>query len=116
MARGENQVNVYLTVEEHAAFRLYANKFLLDAAALLALLFARELRVGRLRQLISRDAPPDDPRKAKVTARLNERDRAALMTLAQSQGLKLSQLGGVLVRAELAESWLAHVCTTRFES
>lgn len=114
--RGENQVNVYLTSNEHAAFRDYASKFSLDAAALLALLFARELRVARLSTLMLKDAPPDAAKNAKVTTRLDPSNRAKLVSLAQRQGMKLSQLGRLLVCAELDETWLEQACLTRFES
>lgn len=116
MKQAEHQVTVYLTDSERADFAAYAQRFLLDAAGLLALLFAREMRVGRLRELIPRDAPPSGSRKAKVTARLKEPEHAALVSLAGVHGESLSQIGVVLVRAELSARWLEQAITTRFES
>lgn len=116
MARGECQANIYMNGAEKAAFVSYARNFMLDAAGLLALLFARELRVARLAEIMPKDVVPDGPRKAKVTAHLSAADHGALAALADEHGESLSHLGAVLVRDELREQWLKQACTTRFES
>ena len=116
MPRTAMQVTVYLSAAERLAFQVYARKFLLDAAGLLALLFAREMRVGRLRELIPMDNAPDGSRKSKVTAHLKGSEHAALTALASKHSLSLSHIGAVLVRDELRDEWLKRSCATRLES
>ncbi|HET6523188.1 hypothetical protein [Sphingopyxis sp.] len=116
MRRSEYQATVYLTSVERTCFEQYARQFLLDAAGLLALLFGRELRVARLRELIPEDHAPDDARRSKVTAHVDGAAHAALTALAQAHGKGLSQIGAVLVRAELRDRWLEQAYSTRFES
>ncbi|MEG3148189.1 hypothetical protein U1839_26370 [Sphingomonas sp. RT2P30] len=108
--------SVYVTAPERAAFEAYAQQFLLDPAGLLALLFAREMRVGRLRELIEKDVVPSGSRKPKITARLQASDHIQVRALAQEHNKSLSEAGAVLVRAELNEKWLHQALTTRFES
>jgi hypothetical protein len=110
------QVNAYLTISEQEAFEAYACKFYLDAAGLLALLLARETRVGRLSELIQMDKAPPANRNTKVTARLIAEVHAELTTLANHHSVSLSRVGAVLVRAELRDNWLEKACLTRFES
>ena len=116
MSLRESQVNAYLSVSEREAFEAHACKFFLDAAGLLALLLARETRVGRLSELIQADMAPPANRNAKVTARLTAEDHAELTTLADHHSVSLSLLGAVLARAELRDNWLEKACSTRFES
>lgn len=116
MRRIEHQATVYLTSTERAAFEAYGRQFFLDAAGLLALLFGREMRVERFRELYPKDVVPDGTRTPKVTARLKEADHAALKALALHYDESLSQIGAVLVRAELRDRWLERACSTRFES
>ena len=112
----ENQTTVYLTSTERADFEAYGRKFCLDAAGLLALLFGREMRVGRLRELIPQDIVPHGTRKPKVTARLKASEHEAVKALALHHDESVSLVGAVLVRAELKERWLENACATRFES
>lgn len=116
MPKSVRQATVYLTSTERADFEFYATQYLLDAAGLIALLFAREIRVGQLCNLISRDVAPDGRRKTKVTAHLKETDHASLAALAMEHNESVSQIGAVLVRAELRDRWLERSCATRFES
>lgn len=106
MNRRDKQINAYLAVSEREAFEAYAQNFYLDAAGLLALLLAREMRVGRLSELIHADVAPPANRDAKVTARLRCRDHAELTKLAKDNSVSLSQVGALLVRAELRDLWL----------
>lgn len=110
------QANVYVTAPERDAFEMYAQQFLLDAAGLLALLFAREMRVERLCELMKEDVVPSGNRKPKITAHLRASDHDRVNALAKQHGMSLSFIGAVLVRAELRELWLRQVITTRFES
>lgn len=98
--------SIYVTPPEQAAFDEYAHRFLLDGAGLLALLFAREMRVGRLQTLIAKDVAPGDSRTKKITARLRPLDHNLAKEHAQRHGASLSEMGAVLVRAELCEQWL----------
>jgi hypothetical protein len=116
MARTEHQATIYLTAAERDAFELYARKFFLDAAGLLALLFGREMRVERLRELLSKDVAPDGSRTCKITAHLRGPEHATISTLAVTHGKSLSHIGAVLVRDELRSSWLERSCATRLES
>lgn len=116
LRRTEYQATVYLTSTERDSFEVYSRKFLLDAAGLLALLFGREMRVGRLRELIPRDVAPGGSRKHKITAHLKSPEHAALTALAVKHGVSLSHIGAVLVRDELRDRWLERSCPTRLES
>lgn len=116
MRQSGHQATVYLTSNERDRFEAYARRFFLDAAGLLALLFARELRVGRLRKLVATDKAPDGSRKPKITARLRPDDHAALIKMAQAADVSLSYIGAVLVRDELANQWLENAVTTLSES
>lgn len=110
------QANVYVTASERDAFETYAQHFLLDAAGLLALLFAREMRVERLPELLKEDVAAGGNRKPKITAHLHGADHDQVRALAECYEMSLSSFGAVLVRAELREQWLGRVLTTRFES
>ena len=114
--QADQQVNVYLSAEEKAAFETYARLYLLDGAGLMALLFAREIRVGRLRALAKEDNPPDAPRRSKVTFRASAANHEVLTSHATEHRGGLSLAGATLVRAELRERWLEASITTRFES
>ena len=116
MAKPDFQVTIRLSQQEKDEIEAYAQIFYLDAVGLLALLLAREVRVGRLRSLLENDVPPDVPRKTKVTVRLRENERAEVTSIAEALGQSQSHVGAVLVRAELAERWLESVCPTQIES
>ncbi len=114
--RANKQINVYLSEAEKSSFEAYARKYLLDGAGLMALLFAREMRVGRLRALIEDYPPPDATRKSKVTFRASESDHAAVLAHVAAHGCGLSAAGATLARAEAREHWLGASISTRFES
>jgi hypothetical protein len=116
LARSDYQANIYVTSTDRAAFEAYAKQFLLDAAGLLALLFAREMRVGRLRMLISKDVAVSGRRKSKITAHLSVGDHGLVTALAQRHGRSLSEVGALLVKDELECQWLSLSISTRFES
>ncbi len=116
MIKRNCQANAYLSASEREAFEDYARKFFLDPAGLLALLLARELRVGHMAMLIGRDVVPPARRKAKVTARLTPQDHAALTKMAEDNLVSLSHACAVLARAELRDQWLERAFATRFES
>jgi hypothetical protein len=100
------QVNVYESGTDRERFALYADQFGLDVTALSNLLFARELRVGRLAQLAGRPNLGSTRRDSKVTAHLSPSRRAAFVCHAKSVGLRISEAGAALVLAELEERWL----------
>jgi hypothetical protein len=116
MPQHEHQVTSYLTTAEREQFERYARNFFLDAAGLLALLLARETRVGQLCALTKTDTAPQTSRNAKITARLKAEEHAMLTKMAKDNGVSLSQAGAMLVRAELNVRWLENACSTRFES
>lgn len=113
----EAQTTTHIHASERALFAAYGRKFGLDPAGLLALLLAREMRVGRLGLLMKEDAPHPGPRRSKVT--VHGRDtalREGVVAMAAKNGTSVSNACAVLIRAELIESWLERVITTRFES
>lgn len=116
MSKTSRQLTTHLARSERVAFEAYAQGFHLDPAALLALLFARELRIGRFRELLEKDEMPDVSKETKVTVRLKPADHMAISDQLLPQCESLSQAGGVLIRAELSERWLERVCSTLFES
>lgn len=92
---------------ERVEFEAYAAKFGLDAASLLALLLARELRIERLADLLHNDVPSKASRDSKVT--VHGRDTAlrnGIVARAEKCGTSLSNACAVLMRAEMHERWL----------
>lgn len=110
------QITAHITSAERASFEEYARTFHLDAAGLLALLFAREMRVGRLGDLIDKDASPRDIRDTKVTFRLNPTAHAALLDFVKVSAGSVSLAGAAMIRAELNERLLERLWLTRNES
>lgn len=116
MTESGRQITAHITAAERAAFGTYARTFLLDVAGLLALLFAREMRVDRLRELIDRDTAPSDIRNSKVTLRLSEEARDAILEFIGPCCDSVSRAGAVIIRAELDERSLERLWLTRNES
>lgn len=116
MGETSRQLTAHLTRSEREEFEAYSHSLLLDPAGLLALLFAREMRLKRLSQLLEGDDLPPNCKETKVTARIRPEEHAPLKEYVLSQCESVSHAGGVLIRAELDERWLECACSTRFES
>lgn len=115
--RDPPQISAHVCATERAEFEAYAATFGLDAAGLLALLLARELRVGRLAALLKNDLPTKASRDSKVT--VHGRDailREGIVARAGECGTSLSNACATLMRAEMRERWLERSISTRFES
>lgn len=81
--------------------------FGLDAASLLALLLARELRIERLAVLLDNDLPSKASRDSKVTVHgRNTVLRNGIVARAEMCGTSVSNACAVLMRAEMRERWL----------
>lgn len=101
------QIVGHLVAAERAEFDTYAREVGLDVAGLLALLWSRELRVGRLRDLGIRHPEPDQALDDKAVAHLrSDEDKARIVGHARAHGMSTSRACATLVRAELGERWL----------
>lgn len=110
-------MSAHICAAERAEFEAYAIMFGLDAASLLALLLARELRVERLAVLLDSDVPSKASRDSKVTVHgRNTELRTGVVARAEACGTSLSNACAVLMRAEMRERWLERSILTRFES
>ena len=115
--RDSTQITAHVCASERAGFEVYARRYGLDAAGLLALLLARELRIGRLHALIDSDTPTKASKKTKVTVHGREPGlRDGILARAVECGTSLSNACAVLMRAELSEQWLEQSIVTRSES
>jgi hypothetical protein len=112
------QVSVHLNASERSRFDDYSRTFGLDAAGLMALLIAREMRVGRLAGCLTVNIDRSKPFNSKVTVHVRNADeRTAVMKLLSAGKQRAASAGGArLALAELEERWLERVLATRFES
>ena len=111
------QITTHVCAAERTEFETYANAFGLDAAGLLALLLAREQRVGRLAALLDIDEPANATRDSKITVHGRDADlRGGIACAAVEAKTSVSRACAVLMRAELRERWLERSISTRFES
>ncbi len=111
------QITAYISSSERTSFEAYAAGCGLDTAGLLGLLLARELRLKRLPELVSRQSPEKVELDRKVTLhRCNEALKESIRSHATCAGTSVSKACAAIVRAELAERWLSVAMETRFES
>jgi hypothetical protein len=104
------QITGHLSQEERDRFEAYSRTCGLDAAGLLALLWARELRVARIPGLMSNAARSESMLDAKVTIHTrDERFREKVIAAAKQAHISVSNACALLVRAELDEKWLERV-------
>lgn len=112
------QITGRVTRAERLEFEDYARNCGLDAAGLLALLWAREMRVDRLKELVRKAPPTNPPLDTKVTAHIRDAEfRTKVLCAAERAGVSVSRACAELMRTELQEEWLETAfLPTRFES
>lgn len=104
------QIGGYLTPQDHRRFKIYASTFHVAESALLTLLIMREVRCGRLGDLVPHYSYAGPLReRSRVTARIKEAGlKQKFGELACVANISPDQAVTVLMRAELAEKWLDH--------
>lgn len=102
------QILGYLTLDEADDFERYAAGLRLDRTALANLLIVRELRIGRLAELMGRyDRDLAGTEKSKIVAhQADPATKAAFKAHAAVFKLKPSRAAAILFRTELAQHWL----------
>lgn len=112
------QILGYVTPDERDRFEAYARTHGLHITALANLLIARELRAGRLSDLIERFDIRPLPARTKIVAHTPDAATKEVFAFrAKEAGVKPSRAAAVLFRAELHERWLeTHVLINHFDS
>jgi hypothetical protein len=101
------QITGHVTSSERGSFETYARTVGLDPAGLLAVLWAREFRVGRVAALSGTYPEPGTALDSKVTVHVRDAARKRRVhEHAAANGLSTSRACANLVRAELEEHWL----------
>jgi hypothetical protein len=102
------QILGYLALDEADDFQRYAAELRLDRTALANLLIVRELRSGRLGELLTRyDRDLGGTENTKIVAhQADPATKVAFKAHAADFKLKPSRAAAILFRAELAEHWL----------
>ena len=115
-------ITIRLEPQQKAEFGGYAASLGLDSADLAKLLFAREMKLKRLKALSEKRQKPHFPRqswgsgveKPTVTAKYSsDAERNAFDNYAASCGLVRQTAGAWLLISELKERWLEHALSIK---